>query len=407
MANLTPDIDDLDRQSRPRQIAAAAPLSLHRRIQRHTTPFTDHANRPASTTWHGVDDDDAIPSFSFQVYTTTNVSFTAHSPNELFTDDVGTWRIDVYQQLPDVWSCIEHQRLERQWRRDHPGYPGKIVEQYDSNAAMGAFIIVIDRVDWYWQGPADDGADGGPLAVWFNPWKHESKRILSGTVDARWMVYEQLEMKVERMCKLSDPNHDLRIVWLGSGMWEWEIIEDDRLAHEEAERGIEREFTPAPPPLVAAHVTFSEGSINLQTGGGAELIYIVYPVFSTVTPVDRISIARRFAAHLQSASVRIVVAPQLTGIKECVDYAAAANTPVGYYRFPYGRRFPEYGSPAGNNHMWEGVSSNRFFLVVLDLVEWEHGDGVCFVWVGQGEDIMLARVGGGMRGVAERLGGLR
>lgn len=338
---------------------------------------------------------------------------------ELGTSDGGAWRLDVYQQLPDVWACMEHQRLERQWRKDHHRNLGKIVDQYGRDEAMGAFIIVIDRDDWCFRESSDSGTFHGPLGVWFNPWVQKRKRILSCTMNLDWTVYEQLEVELDRMQTQSHPSNDLRGVWLASGMWEWDDVEDDRPADAEQDRDAEQDLdaeqdpdtpvvsTSPPPQLASACITVSGMSINLRTAKDPELIYILYPVFTTITPVDRISIAQRFASHLPSPSVRLVVAPQFKGIQECIAYAAAVNIVVGYNRSQYGRRFPEYGYAAGSYQMREGHSSNRLFLVLLDLVEWEDGNGVCFLWVGKDDKIMLGRVCGGMRGVAERLGGIR
>lgn len=50
------------------------------------------------------------------------------------------------------------------------------------------------------------------------------------------------------------------------------------------------------------------------------------------------------------------------------------------------------------------VFISGFWLVVLDNEEWEREDGVCFVWVGDTGEIIVGRVGRGMRGV-ERLRG--
>lgn len=391
---------------------------VHRTLTHREVPFTDHANRPACSLWSATEDDDtAPPTFSFQVYTTSGTELKARFPIELFSDDVGAWRIDVYEQLPDVWACIEHQRLERMWRKERADGPGKIVGRYGEEAAMGGFIIVIDRPEWYWQNTGDDGRKGGPLGVWFDPREQQERRIVSGGTDIDGMVFEQLEIQVGRMATPSHPNYELYRVWGRAGMWDWEEYEAgrDALAQVEAEAEAEAEAETQPetqPPLTrlaqlaSARITVSDRSIVLQTDNDPELVYTVYPIFATTTPADLISIARQFAAHLTSRSVRLEVVLQLPGIGECIAYAATADTYVGY-RTTSGRRFPEYGAALGTMQMQQGQSQYKRFLVVLDSAEWEREDGVCFVWVRENQGILVGRVGGGMVGVAERLGGVR
>lgn len=400
----------------PRRRLSRPPL-IH-----HTTSFTDHANRPAYTFWSGTDDDLTPPSFSFQVYTTADVALTTRWPKELFSDDGGSWRVDVYEQQPDVWACVEHQRRERQWRNEHPSEgPGKIVERYAEEAAMGGFIIVIDRERWYWQHEGDDGGLEGPLGVWFDVREGERRGILDGGIDGDGMVFEQAEMRVQRMATATNPNHELRIVWMRAGMWDWEDVAASR-ARQEAEREPETESQPPSVQLVEVQVTASEtpsGGIILQTdipdGDVPTLIYTLYPLFTTTTPLtpaERTSIARRFVAHLAthlpSSSVQLEATPQMSSLTECIAYAATSDTSVGYLT-PSGRRFPEYGFGAGTVRMREHENGYARFLVVLDREQWEE-EGVCFVWAeprGEGAEILVGRVGGGMSGVAERLGGLR
>lgn len=326
---------------------------------------------------------------------------------ELFPENDGVWSIDVYEELPDLWACVEHQLRERQWRKEHAGNPRRIVERYHGESAMRGVIVVVDRAEWYWRDASDDGRTDGPLAVWFDTREKQGRRIVGGGIDIGDMVFEQIEMRVERMPTATHPNRDLQRVWAQALKWQpedGEESQEDTYAPMEAEPGTKTESrSPSPPMQLAdACITTSGGSIILQTDDDPELIYTIYPIFAT--PADRTSIARRFATCLRSQSVRLEVAPQFAGIRECIGYAASADTNVGY-RSAYGRRFPAYGSSSGTMQMRESPSIYKRFLVVLDNEEWEREDGVCFVWVGDTGEIIVGRVGRGMRGVAERLRG--
>lgn len=266
------------------------------------------------------------------------------------------------------------------------------MERYGEEAAMGGFIVVVDRAEWHWRDAGDDGRRDGPLGVWFDTRQQHGRRIVSGGIDVTGMVFEQLEIRVDRMATASHPNYELQRVWSRAGMGECRA-DTDTPAQARAE---------SPPSLTTARITASGGSTVLQTDDDPELIYTVCPIFATG---DLAGIARRFAAHLTSRSVRLEVVPPLPGIGECVAYAADADRQVGY-RTTSGRRFPEYGAAVGTMQMRQGPSAYRGFLVVLDSAEWEREDGVCFVWVREDRGILVGRVGGGMRGVAERLGGV-
>lgn len=375
-----------------------------RTIRRHNIPFTDHADRPASSLWYAAGDDDPIPpAFSFQVYPAPGVSLTERHPGELFQDDCSKWRIDVYEQLPNLWACVEHQLCERQWREEHAGGPGRIAKRYCAEPTMAGFLVFVDRAEWYWRDSRDDGKIEGPLAVWFDTRKQHERRIISGSINVEGMVYEQIEMRVERMPTPSHPNHGLNSVFIQARGCPSEDVEEPQ-AGPGAPVGTGAEPQPPSPTVdpLDACITTDDGSIIVQSDGDPELIYTIYPIFST--PVDRNSIARRFAAHLGSRNMRLEVTPQLVGIRECIAYAATAETPTGY-RSAYGWRFPEYGYAAGAMGMQEIPSKYKNFLIVLDNDEWEQEEGVCFVWVGKKEEIMIGRVGGGMKGMAGRLRG--
>lgn len=368
------------------------------------TAFTDHAGRPAFCHFHNTDDP-APPRYSFQVYSINGISVPDPFVG-LASDCGGAWRLDVYEPQPDIWACIEHQRLERQWRKWHSGFPGKIKKHYTEEVAMAAYIVVIDRPDWYWQDNDDDNTYHGPLEVSFNPWDEQQKRLMVGTHPEE-VIHEQIELQVARMRTPSFPNYELKRYCVDSYTWGDEYFESgesEAEAEPEIEIATEAESYSAPAPLIGARITLSGLGVDLQTGGGdPELVYVVYPQFATTTPVDLTRLAHRFAAHLKSPSVRVVVAPQLAGMRECVAYAAASNICVGYARSPrspYGRRFPQYTTQPGMYRMW-----NPLFLILLDRVEWEREDGVCFLWIGQRDKILLGRVTGGMGAVAARLGG--
>lgn len=387
----------------PRPYVPRSPY-VSRIIRRHNIPFTDHADRPAFSIWCAAGDDDPVPpTFSFQVYPAPGVSLTERHPGELFQDDCSKWRIDVYEQLPNLWACVEHQLRERQWRKEHADGPGGIAERYGADPAMAGFLVFVDRDEWYWRDSRDDGKMEGPLAVWFDTRKRHERRIISGSIDVKGMVYEQIEMCVERMPTPSHPNHGLNSVFIQARGCPSEDAEEPQ-AGPGAPVGMGTEPQPPSPTVGPADacVTTDDGSIILQTDGDPELIYTIYPIFST--PADRNSIAHRFAAHLKSQNMRLEVTPQLAGIGECIVHAAAEKTPAGY-RSAYGRRFPEYGYAAGTMKMQEMPSNYKNFLVVLDHDEWERKEGVCFVWVGKKDEIMIGRVGGGMKGMAGRLRG--
>lgn len=379
-------------------------------IRRHNIPFTDHTDRPAFSLWSAAsfdsrisDDDPVPPTFSFQVYPAPGVSLTERHPGELFLDESEKWRIDVYEQLPNFWACVEHQLRERQWRKEHSGGPGRIAERYCQDPAMAGFLVFVDRAEWYWRDPRDDGKVEGPLAVWFDTREQHERRIISDSIDVEGMVYEQIEMRVERMSTPSYPNYGLNRVFIEAMRCPSEEPEEPQ-AGPGAPVGTGTEPQPPSPivDLTDACITTDDGSIILQTGDDPELIYIIYPTFST--PADRNSIARRFAAHLGSRSMRLEVTPQLSGIRECIAHAATAEKPAGY-RSGYGRRFPEYGYAAGTKAMQQIPSNYKNFLIVLDHDEWEREEGVCFVWVGKKEEIIVGRVGPSMRGMAGRLKG--
>lgn len=371
------------------------------------TAFPDHAGRPAFCYFHNTDGP-TPPRFSFQVYIIGDISV----PNPfvgLASDCGGAWRLDVYEPQPDIWACIEHQRLERKWRKWHDGFPGKIPKHYTDQVAMAAHIVVIDRPDWYWQNNDDDNTYHGPLEVSFNPWDEEEKRIMVDGTNPDWAMNEQIELQVERMRTPSFPNRTLKRLCADSYTWfdeSFEFGESEAEAKPEIKIKIatEAESYSPPAPLIGARITLSGLGVDLQTGGDPELVYVVYPQFATTTPVDLTRIAHRFAAHLKSPSVRVVVAPQLAGMRECVAYAAASNIRVGYVRSPYGRRFPEYAAGPGSYRMQNPVCGKKLFLILLDRVEWEREDGVCFLWIGEGDKILLGRVAGGMGRVAARLG---
>lgn len=87
-------------------------------LTQRKTSFTDHANRPAYILWTATGDDNpGPPNFSFQVYTSPVVSLTSGFPADLFANNFGAWRIEIYELLPALWAFVEHQRLERLWRK--------------------------------------------------------------------------------------------------------------------------------------------------------------------------------------------------------------------------------------------------------------------------------------------------
>lgn len=426
----------------------------------HTVSFTDHAGRPAYSLWNGDSPDK--PSFSFQVYTTVdlgNEALTTRWPTELFADDGGAWRVDVYEQLTDVWACVEHQKRERRWRKEQQEQsegelPGRIVERYDDLSERGTstadgFIVVIDRAQWFWRGSDDDGKVGGPLAVWFDTREQAEKRVVQGAIDEENMVFEQVELQIQRMPTATHPNLELKDVWMRAGMWEWEDIEELPRAPPTAEAEAEAQVAPAQLDILAgARVTTSEtqsGSIVLQVGfppsGRADdftFVYTVYPAFATAAPLtadDRTKIGRSFLAHLTHflpvsqpgtspeepfQTVRLEVAPQLPSLEHCLAHNASHAQSVGYLssyaQSPQRRRFPEYGFGATTFQMRDNLSKHERFLVVLDREHWEQEDGVVFVWTepresevngGRISEVLVGRVGGGMRGVAERLAGIK
>ena len=408
----------------------------------NSTVSHDHQGRPFKNVSKGHGHDSAKqPPFSWQVYsTTTNLD---DNPVKIATFLAGLEIAEygasfaIYAPLPSTYECIAHQKLERQYRKnrspsvDQFSATARIPECYGRQLHLGAFIIVINTLEWKSEGR-------GPLFAPFDIRPVNLAVVEPGLNAEDAGIFEQIEMTLTRQRQPLNLGLELKTVWMQSGGYDWELCDAEAL-----------EQLSAPPRARSGHdssgnLLLAEDDFVVQSSdhdSGLRQVQInsraadetaanmTYSIYSTLpnSQTSEFSLeetARSFTAatvsHLPTPtpSISFFSFGPLLDIGSCVSHHHShASRSTGYlYSESEKRRYPQHGiEAAGAAYVEE--PDYRTFLVVLDKVgEANNEEGVLFVWEDlrpQPEDLLLqlndeALVGRlpDLKTVAERLAGL-
>ena len=285
-------------------------------LEWHSTMSHDHQGRPFQSVWYGPDSSNH-PRFSWPVY------FTATGLND---DPVGIATslggleiaeyeatFPIYAPLHSTYACIEHQKMERQHRKERnqlleqPYAVTTIPECYGQSLELGGFIIIIDTSEWKSEGR-------GPILASFDIRPLTLAVVNPGLNAEDAGIFEQIEMSLRRQRQPHNLGHDLFFLSVASGGYDWEECDAealDKLSASPEPRsvvypsgnslGLEENF---------AVQSFEHDSglhqVQITTGTGEEtstdMIYSIYAIFQNAQPSEHSleETARSFTAAIVS-----------------------------------------------------------------------------------------------------------
>ena len=408
----------------------------------HSTMSHDHQGRPFQSLWYGADSAKQ-PRFSWQVYSTT--TDLTDDPIDIATF-LGGLRIfeyeatfDIYAPLHSTYACIEHQKMERQHRKnrnhlvEQPHAITTIPDCYGHSLELGGFIIVIDTTEWKSEGR-------GPLFASFDI-RPASLAVVDHDLNAANAgIFEQIEMSLRRQRQPHNLGKDLFFLSVASGGDDWEEHDAEVLEKLSASPEARSVLYPSGNSLGLGEYFLVQSSqhdsglhqVEITTETAEEtathMTYSIYTIFQIAQP-SRYTLeetARSFTAAIVShlptpiPSVSFQFFGPLPDIGSCVSHHHSHTPHSTGYLYPGSekRRYPEHGKGAlGAAYVHVEEPEHRTFLVVLDKADWVHDEeGVLFVWDDLrpqpenllwqiNEEAMVGRLPG-LKTVAERLAGL-